>query len=138
VAPAVPPVPFCHVPEAPALGAAGPASAALAAAAGELNVPSGCVGLKSGPEFGLSVTASIPLDDGAEVAGGVSREPQANETATPKSMDKNFMEHLERRRQVPTPRPASKERAAVVRTRGRDCAAFDPVEARRRSELPER
>jgi hypothetical protein len=77
----------------------------------------------------LSVTASTPLDDGADVAGGVSREPQANETATPRSMEKNFMEYLERRRQVPTPRAPSKERAAVVRTRGRVCAAFDAVEA---------
>jgi len=91
-APPVPPVVFCHVPEAPAVGAAGPASAALAVAAGELNVPSGWVGLKSGPEFGLSVTASTPLEDGA--AGGVSREAQANENVTPRSMEKNFMEYL--------------------------------------------
>jgi hypothetical protein len=67
--------------------------------------------------FGLSVTASTPLDDGAEVAGGVSREPQANETATPRSMEKHFMEHLERRRQVPTPRARSKDRAGAARTR---------------------
>lgn len=90
MAPAVPPVPLCHVPDEPAVGAAGPASAALAVAAGELNVPSGWLGLKSGPEFGLSVTASTPLEDGA--AGGVSREAHANETATPRSMEKNFMD----------------------------------------------
>jgi hypothetical protein len=64
----------------------------------------------------------MPLDDGA--AGGVSREPQAKETATPRSMEKNFMEHLERRRQVPTPRAGSKECAAAIRTAACFCAVL--------------